>query len=724
MIAQPFPDRGRVDARDKVLGRTRFAADFRFPNMLYAMLVPATIAKGRVTGVDTDAALKIPGVVRVLTARDFPPPPPPKAGQPPSPLSPPKTIDDEVSYLGEPVAVVLGETLEAAMEGAAAVATRYQRSAAFSPLIDSEGARRVAGKIATAGDAGRAMSEAAVVVEGHYDTPVQHHNPIELFATTAVWADGRLTIYDSTHAATFLKNAVAGALQLDPAIVDVKSAYVGGSFGQKGVPKRQTALVARAAILTGRPVKLVTPRGQVFHLATHRPRTQHHIKLGASADGRLTGLVYDVVQENRLGGNFRVDDYHEGVSRLYAIDNYAGTGTDVYIDRQTPGTMRGTHCFGACFALECAVDELAYKLGRDPLQLRLANDGKRDPLSGHPLSARYLADCLREGARRFGWDQRRHEPGSMRLADGTLVGWGLACGIFHATMSAADATLRVGADGTTRLITGGHEVGQGIRTAIANTILQKLHVDPDKLEIVIGDTAAATQPITAGQWGTASVVPVTAKAVAAWEAEFQKIVAGRQLSGNNLHAMLASLGQPFVEVSVSELAPGQSPAALEMMRKTGWGVAGPDHPGAIPMSYIAHFVEIHIEPGTRRIRMPRSVSIADVGRVVSPKTAKSQMYGGTVWGFSTALREETEIDPRYAGYLNDDLADYVLAVNADIGEAEVDFIDKPDLAANSVGVKGMGELVMVGSAAAIANAVYHATGKRHRKLPIRLEDVL
>ncbi len=519
------------------------------------------------------------------------------------------------------------------------------------------------------------------------------------------------------------KYALARALQLDPDKVHVKSAYVGGAFGQKGMPKRQTALVARASMLTGRPVKVVTPRGQVAHLAPYRPQSLHHIRLGADAEGRMTSLLYDIVQENTPGGMFGVGDYHVGVSRLYGIDNYSGTGSEIYIDRQAPGNMRGTHSFCACFAVECAVDELAYKLNYDPLELRLANDTKVDPLTGRPLSSRYLAQCLTEGARRFGWDKRTHEARSMRLPDGTLVGWGLACGIFHAKMGASEATLRVGADGTTRLITGGHELGQGIRSAIANTILQGLDLDADKLEIVIGDTSAGPQPLTAGQWGTASVVPVTAKAVAKLKASLEEMAAGRQLNGN-IHTRLTLLNHPYLEVTVSELAPGQNPAAIESMRQGGFAIAGPEFPTATAMSYIAHFVEIHIDPGTRRIRVPRSVSIADVGRVISPRTALSQMYGGSVWGFSTALREKSEVDARFAGYLNDDLADYVVAVNADIGEIDVALIDQPDMAANSVGVKGMGEVVMVGSAAAIANAVYHATGKRVRKLPIRTEDVI
>lgn len=722
MSSPRFAGIDRVDARDKVLGRARFAADHPFPEMLYAMLVPATIAKGRILAIDTSAAVSIPGVVRILAPSDFPEPPAAKPGAPPPP---PPALENDIRFLGQPVALVLGETLEAAIQGAEAVKLRYSKQD-FRPVIDSAGAQRVPGTSLIFGQAEAALSNAAVVVDARYETPIQHHNPIELFATTAVWADGHLTVHDCTQGASLAKNALVGALRLDPKKVDIKSAQIGGGFGQKGTPKRQTILIAWAAILSGRPVKLVTPRGQVFHLSPHRPRSLNHIRLGADAQGRMTGLIYDVVQERSPAGFFDVGGYHHSIPRLYGIHNYSGTGTEVYIDRQPPGPMRGTHSFPACFALESAVDELAYKLGRDPLELRLLNDTKIDPVTGKPFSSRYLAQCLTEGARRFGWERRSHEPGSMRLPNGTMVGWGVACGVFYCTQAAAEATLRVSADGTTRLMVGAHEMGQGIRTALANTILQALDVNPDKLEILIGETSAGPQPLTVGQRGTASTVPVTAKAAAKMKAAFDELAAGRTLDGN-LHVRLARLKRPFLEVTVSELAPGQQPAALDAMRNGGFGPAvgaGPEFPTFTTMSFVAHFAEVHIEPNTRRIRMPRAVSIADIGRVVSPRTALSQLYGGVVWGFSSALREKTEVDPRFAGYLNDDLADYVVAVNADIGDVDVGLIDEPDPEANSVGVKGIGELAMVGSAAAIANAVYHATGRRVRSLPITLSDLL
>lgn len=430
-----------------------------------------------------------------------------------------------------------------------------------------------------------------------------------------------------------------------------------------------------------------------------------------------------MVQENIPDGGFRSSGYHEDIARLYAIENFRATAGDIHIDRQMPRHTRGTHPFPAGFALESLIDEMAYKLGKDPVQLRLEHEAKNDIISRQPLSPHFLNDCLREGARRFGWSRRTPEPGSMRLDDGTMVGYGVACGIFGASGSAAETTLRVRADGTTRVISSGHEMGQGIRTAVANTIIQGLDINPDRLEILLGDTTVGPQMMTVGERGTASIIPVTAKAVRALRARFDEL-AGPNPPAGNLHEQLARLKRTQIEVVVSELAPGQDASALEAFRTGGRAGAGPEYPGFTSMSYIAQFVEIHIEPRTGRIRMPRVVSIADVGRVVSPVTARGQMYGGVVWGFSTALREETDVDPRFAGYLNADLADYLMAVNADIGDVDVGFIDKPDTMVNSVGVKGMGELVMLGTAPAIANAIYHATGKRVRKLPIRIEDVL
>lgn len=704
MVSEVFSEIARVDAKDKVLGRARYGADIKLPGMLFAMLVPATIAKGRVSNLDVAPATAVSGVVRVLGIGDFP------------------SISAEISYRGQPIALVVAETIEASIEGAEAVKVAYE-TAPFISTMTSPGAQRIEADGFAAGDVDAAFRSAPYIVEGTFETPTQHHNAMELFGTVAEWTDGRLTVYEGCQNVDAVKAALMKAFRLSPDRIAIRSEQVGGGFGQKSPPKMQTSLVAEAARLTGRPVKLVTPRGQLFHMANYRPRSVHHIRLAASAEGRLQGITYDVVQENIPNGNFRSTGYHEDIARLYAIENFRATAGDVHIDRQMPRHTRGTHPFPAGFALESVIDEMAYRLGKDPVELRLEHEAKTDIIAGQPLSPHFLNECLREGARRFDWDRRLAEPGSMRLADGTLVGLGVACGIFGASMSASEATLRVGADGTTRIISSGHEMGQGIRTTIANVIIQGLDINPDRLEVLLGDTTVGPQLATVGERGTASCVPTAAKAVGALRARFEEL-AGANPPAGNLHQQLARLKRPYIEVKVSQLAPGQDASAIEAFRAGGRAGAGPEYPGFTSMSYIAQFVEVHIDPTTRRIRMPRAVSIADVGRVVSPRTAKGQMYGGVVWGFSTALREESEVDPRFAGYLNDDFADYLIAANADIGEVDVGLIDKPDPNINSVGVKGMGELVMLGTAPAIANAIYHATGKRIRKLPIRIDDVL
>jgi xanthine dehydrogenase YagR molybdenum-binding subunit len=716
MTTPPFPDRPRVDAREKVMGTAAYAADVPVTGLLFAMQVPSRIAKGRVTAVTTARAARVPGVVRVLVASDFPPPPAPAPGGPPSP----PTIVDQIAYRGQPIALVVAETLEAAIEGAEAVDASYA-AADFTPLIDSPGHVRASVPDTRAGDADAAMARAVVRHKAEYLSPNQHHNPMEMLSTTAVWANNHLTIYEGSQASSIIKGGVARALRLQPDQVTVKSPQVGGGFGQKGGQQRQTAIVAHAAILLGRPVKLVVPRGQIFHNATYRPRSRHRVELGADADGRIIAVRYDADQQQARQGFFK-PEYHEAPPHMYGIPNYSGTAADVKTDTQAPGYMRAPHPHPACFAFESAIDELAYALGHDPVALRLKHRAVTDPITGHPYSSCFLHDCIVEGARRFRWEGRPPRPGMMVQDDGTQVGWGMACGAYPVNMHPAIATLRVTADGRTRFAVAGHEMGQGIRSTLEQVLLRELAIDPGGLEIAIGDTSAAPQHITAGSWGTASAAPAALDAAVKLRAAIAELT-GRPATGN-LHRQLARVKRPFVEVSVERVATGQEPKALDSFRQGGVATIGPEYPSFTSFSYIAHFVEVRVEPHTRRVRVPRAVSIADCGRVVSPRTAASQIRGGVVWAISAALREETEIDPRYGGWLNSDLADYVIAVNADIGEIDVGFIDRPDPLTNALGTKGLGEVAMVGAAAAIANAIHHATGKRLRDMPFRIENLI
>ena len=717
MSTAPFPERARFDARDKVLGRTLFAADVPRTGLLYAMTVPATIAKGRIATLSTAPALAVPGVVRVFTADDFPPPPVPAQGSQP----PPPTITKEIAYRGQPIALVVAETLEAAIEGAEAVRPSYATEA-FVPVIDSPDAASEPSKPVTSGDAAPVLAGLKTVVDQHYVSPAQHHNPMEMLSTTAEWRDGKLTIWEGTQSAGPMRAAVAKSLRLDPAVIEVKSPYTGGAFGQKGSIQRQTAIVARAAMVIGRPVKLVMPRGQIFHNATFRPLSRHHVIVGAGADGKIAAIRYDADHQQSRKGQFP-PSYHESVPHLYGVADYDGTTANVRIDTQDPAYMRAPHPHPSHFAFESAVDELAYKLGKDPVAFRLAHHATVDPIHHLPYSSHFLNECLTQGAQRFGWDKRTMAPGSMMLPDGTLIGWGVAAGAYPANTTAAIAVLRVSADGGTRIAVTGHGFGQGIRTVIAQLLVRDLSIDAAKLDIAIGDTADAPQHTTAGSWGTASLVPIVEKASAAMKAQLAELLAGRTPPGD-IHRQLAAVRRPFLQVEASSIAPGQDPSALVRLRAGGMAVTGPEYPTFTTFSYIAHFVEVHVEPGTRRVRVPRVVSVADCGRVVSPRTAASQVRGGVTMGLGSALREVTEFDPRYGGWLNDDLADYVVSVNADIGDIDVAFVDRPDPMLNSAGSKGLGEVSMVGSAAAVANAVYHATGRRVRHMPIRIDDLI
>lgn len=715
MSTMNFADRPRVDARDKVLGTNMYGADFALPGMLHAMTVPAGINKGKLVAVDVSAARKVAGVVRIFTSEDFAP-------SNSADHMPPSTITDFVMSRGQMVAFVVAETLEAAIEAVETVEVSYE-PIPFVALMNGKDAKREAAEGVRYGDAANAMAGAAVVHEAEYVSPPQHHNPIELLSTTANYVAGELTIWEGSQNTGGLRAFLAASLGLPLDKVIVKSPSIGGGFGQKGDTGRHSAMTARAAIALGRPVKFVMPRPQIFDTASFRPKSVHRIKLGADRNGRMVAMQYGVDQQQSQYGWFPPKDYHDVPVQMYDFGSYEGMSANLRIDTQAPGYMRAPHAQGPSFAFESAIDELAEKLQLDPVALRLQHDLARDPVTGKPLSSRHLNECLSEGARRFGWERRSARPGSMRLPDGTLVGMGVGCGAYPGLAAPSVVTLRIGADGTTRYSASGHEMGQGIRTTIAATLIGKLAIDPAKIEIVIGDTSAAPQHMTAGSWGTASAVSAAAVAADRLNVQMNELLAGREIPGN-LHEKLRKIRRPFLSVDATQFAPGQDAKVLDQLRGAGWISAGPAYPDFTTFSYVAHFVEVHVEPTTRRIRVPRVVSIADCGRVISPRTSASQLKGGIIWGISAALREETHVDPKYGGWLNNDLADYVVAVNADIGDIEVGFIDKPDPVFNAMGAKGLGEVVMVGVSAAVANAVYHATGTRIRKLPLLVEDLL
>ncbi|WP_407530756.1 xanthine dehydrogenase family protein molybdopterin-binding subunit [Methylobacterium oryzisoli] len=732
MTGTAFPDLPRVDAREKVRGATLYAADDARPMLLHGALATATIPRGVVKSLDTAAAAAVPGVRLVMTHQNLGVVRP--AGFAGSGgygfQSVQALAGDRIAHFGQAIALVVAETLETAREAASLVRASYAAEP-HSPTIDAPGVEIVAQaesalpkprfEDAIAGDADAAFAGAEVKVDATYTSAKQHHNPLELVATVAEWQGGTLTIHEGSQSTGAIRGGLARSLGISPQRVQVLSPTTGGGFGQKGALQAHTLLAAIAAQRTGRPVKLVTSRHQLFHSASFRPASRHRIRLGAGRDGRMTALIHESdAQTSRhdLFGSLHL----EVSARLHGIPNIRGRERLVRTDVQTPGYMRAPFEHPSSFAMESAVDELAYALGQDPVALRLANDATRDALTGKPLSSRHLDECLRRGAARFGWARRSMAPGSMRNGDGTLVGWGVAAGAYKTATVPAVVALRLTADGSVAVAIGMHEMGQGIRNAIVAALSRRLGVAPERVTVSLGDTRAVPQHTTAGSWGATSAVPAVEEAADALLRGLAEIAPNA--AGAAPAEMLRSAGRPSFEVSTRRKAPGQPDAVFERLEAGLVAAAGPEYPDFVSLSYIAHFVEVRVEPTTRRVRVPRVVSVADCGRVVSPRTAASQVRGGVVWGVSAALREGAEVDPRYGSVVNADLADYVIPVNADIGAIEVDFVDRPDPLANASGVKGLGEVAMVGVAAAVANAIHHATGRRLRDLPIRIEHIL
>jgi len=720
----------RVDARDKVTGALRFAADRVPDRVAYAMLTPATIGKGRVVSVGTAAAEAVPGVRLIITRID--PEELRSAGflagdgygfQSLQPLT-----GGHVAYRGQPIALVVADTLIAATEAAELITAAYEAEP-FALTIGAGGTETVAQAEAipvpaladtVVGDADAAFATSLVQVDVSYDCPQQHQVPMELIASVVEWRGDTLVVHEGTQSAGAVQNGLARQLAIDAARIEVISPYAGGAFGQKNSLQPHIGPLAIAARRLGRPIKLVMPRTQTFQQASFRPASRHRVRLGAGASGKLLAAIHEVDQQTSRHDLFPAN-YTEMSSRLYGIGDFRGRQRLVRTDVQTPGYMRAPHEHPAAFAIECAVDEIAYATGQDPVQLRLANDTATDPVTGAPFSSRHVAECLRRGAQRFGWARRTPEPGSMRAPDGTLIGWGVAIGCYPASIAPAVANLSADRSGRVMVAVTGHEMGQGIRSAIASLIAGDLGIDARRTDISVGETRHAPQHVTAGSWGTASALP----AVHAALRQLRERLGVPDGGPVGLPAAVAATGQPAVSVSAITVPPGQ-PTDVVVGRLRAGLVAGggPAYPGFTAFSFAAHFAEVHIEQATGRIRVPRMVSVADCGRVACPVTAASQLRGGVVWGIGAALREQSEPDERNGGFLNATLEEYPIAVNLDIGEIDVSFIDEPDLMLNPVGVKGLGEVSMVGVAPAIVNAIFHATGRRHRKLPIRIEDVL
>jgi xanthine dehydrogenase YagR molybdenum-binding subunit len=731
-MAQNFPDAARVDAYDKVRGATRYATDVRLPRMAFAALVCATVGRGRVRRLDIRAAGEARGVAWVMTHENvgsldsagfllgggF-------ASQSLQPLR-----SAEIAYFGQPLALVVADTAEDARHAASLIEVDYEPQP-VSATLGSPGATRIAQQDTplpkpqfadrVRGDADTELVRAAVRVKSEYSSPAQHANPMELLGAVAYWEGDELIVHESTQNSGAVRGGLARILKMPAEKIRVVSPSLGGGFGQRNSLQGYTPLVALAARRLGRPVKLVLTREQTFHCASFRPATRHAVALGADADGRIVAAVHEVSQQTSRH-DLMPCACTEVTASLYAIEHFRGRETLVRTDVQTPGFMRAPFEHSSMFAFESAMDELAHQLRMDPVELRLKNDAQVDPYNGKPFTSRHLAECITRGAQRFGWSGRDPRPGFMRTGDGMLVGWGMAAGVYKASQAPYVARMRALDDGTIVAQVGGHEMGQGMRTAVANMISQVTRVPVSQVRVQLGSTDGTPQHLTAGSWGTATAASAARQAAEELMRELARLdpAAGTR----SPQRILRAHGLSHLEVEARNRAPGQPEQVYGRLESGLPSAAGPHYPAFSGFSYAAHFVEVQVEALTRRVRVARVVTVVDCGRVISPRTARSQVYGGVIWGIGGALREVSEVDERFGGFLNANLAEYVLPVNLDTPQIEVDFIDKPDETLNRAGAKGLGEVAMTGVAAAVANAVFHATGRRMRDLPIRVENLL
>ncbi|MBO0698350.1 MAG: xanthine dehydrogenase family protein molybdopterin-binding subunit, partial [Zavarzinella sp.] len=701
--------------------------------------VTSTIARGRVTGYDTAAAEKVPGLVAVLTPRNIGPlksvprdliP----GDRPPLELRAP-LADDRVQHVGQAVAVVVAETFEAATFAASRVKVLY---AAEEPVLDPDRAdatafepEKFAGREEMQihrGDVNKGLADAAVRVEGVYHTPVEHHHPIEPAATVAVWDGDALRLHDSSRFVHGVKKVAAAVFGLPAENVRVSSPFVGGAFGSKGFTWQHNLLAAAAARQVKRPVKLVLTRAQMFTLAGRRPETRQAVTLGAARDGRLTALRHRTTTETSTLADF-IEPCGTLSKHLYSCPNIEIGHRIVHLNRASPVFMRAPGETPGSFALESAMDELAVAAGIDPVELRLRNHADRDEQEDKPWSSKHLKECYRIAAERFGWARRDPRPRAMR--DGRLlVGWGMATAAYPGNRMEASAKVRLMADGRAVASSGTHEIGNGAYTVMALIAADALGLPAERVRFELGDTILPFAPAAGGSWSTASVGPAVIAAAEGVKAKLiQMTVADRAspLSGAAADQIVARDGE-----LVNRQEEGKRDKFTDILSRAGKkeieaeASSGPgeERKKFSFLSFGAHFVEVKVDPDLPAVRVTRVVSAFDPGAVLNPKAARSQMLGGITMGLGQALLEHTVYDPRTGAVVNPDLADYLLPVNADVPMIDVAFINEPDRHFNPMGGRGLGELGVPGVAAAVANAVFHATGKRVRELPITVDKVL
>lgn len=681
----------RLEGPDKVTGRARYAAEHPVEGVAYGWPVPATVARGEITELDASQALAVEGVYTVVSHRNAP-----EVHEADDPIVRVLRSPD-VAFRGQTIAVVVARTLEAARQGAALLHVEYAEQP-HDVSLTSEHPKRYFPEEANGGmpsgqemgDVDAACRASDVCVERTYRTPSMHNQPMEPHAAIATWESGKLTVYDSNQGSTVVRDALAQVFGTAPDDVHVITEHVGGGFGCKGTPRPQVVLAAMASLVAERPVKLVLPRAQMASLVGYRTPVEQRLRLGASADGRLTA-----VEHLSLSQTATVKEFVEQaatVSRvMYAAPNIR-TGHQVApLDVPIPSWMRAPGECPGMYALESAMDELAVETGVDPVQLRLRNDPDVDPTSGLPFSSRNLAACLRDGAQRFGWAERDPRPG-VRRQGRTLLGSGMASSHYPVLIAPSQAAAHAFPDGSFRVLVNATDIGTGARTVLAQLGAETLDVALDQVDIAVGHSSLPSASVAGGSSGTSS-----------WG--WAVVKACRQMRG-----MLAERsGQVPSEGLVAHADTADDVKAMRRLSRQAYG---------------AQFADVAVDVDTGEVRLRRMLGVFAAGRVLNSRTARSQFVGGMMMGASMALLEHSEIDPEFGDFTQRDLASYHVAGAVDVPDVQAFWVDEEDVDGNPMGSKGIGEIGIVGTAAAVTNATYDATGIRIRDLPITPDKLL
>jgi xanthine dehydrogenase YagR molybdenum-binding subunit len=721
----------RVDGHAKVTGAAKYAGEFSTPDLAYGSVVASTIAKGRIVSIELSEAMSVEGVIAVLTHKNRPP----MAGTDRaymddvapggSPFRP--LYDDKIRFSGQPIALVLAEDFETARYAASLVRVKYKEEAYITDLHQRlDEAKAISTPPKPRGKADKALAAAPVRHVGEYTIPVEHHNPMELFASTVIWgADGKLVVYDKTQGVQNVQRYLCAVFKMKADDVQVISPYVGGAFGAGLRPQYQVVLAVLGARALQRSVRLVLTRQQMYTLG-YRPESIERVALGATADGALDAITHDVIAMTSQYEDFaRNDTGWSGA--LYKCANTKYSHKLAKLDLATPSDMRAPGATTGIYALECAMDELAVALKIDPVELRLRNYSDRQQDEDKPYTSKALRECYRQAADAFGWARRNAEPRSMR--DGSeLVGWGMASGIWEALQMKTAARIVLSANGHAEVACATSDIGTGTYTIMAQVAADMLGLPIDNVSIKLGDSTLPASPVEGGSWIAASVSHAIKNAADAVRKELlalAKKMPDSPLKGAKLDEVTLSDGKIVSKqdasraVSIADAMRHGKVDRIEQEKSTSFKTLA----SYACNTHSAVFAEVKVDEQLGVIRVTRMVSAIAAGRILNTKTAHNQIMGGMIWGIGMALHEETLLDHRFGRIMNANFGEYHVPVNADVHDVKVIFVDEPDDIINPLGIKGVGEIGLVGVAAAIANAVYHATGKRVRDLPITLDKL-